>query len=83
MISTDELNYEIEQLEDKAPTYATMQQLASLYVVRDHLPNMESDFAQLAFRDINKTLAVMEELMSTLAVINPKLYDGVMNQLLL
>ena len=79
----DELNYEIEQLEGKAPTYAIMQQLASLYTVRDHIPKLESDFAQLAFRDINKTLAVMEELMNTIAVINPKLYDGVMNQLML
>ena len=82
MISLEELNNEIESLEEKAPTYAIMQQLASLYVVRDHMPVYESDFAEIAYRDMNKTLAVMDELMRTLAVINPKLYDGVMRQLM-
>ena len=31
--------------------------------------------------DINDVLAVMDELMSTLTVVNPRLYDGVMRKL--
>lgn len=82
MITLEELNAEIDELENRQPTYALMQQLASLYIVRDHLPVTGSEFAQMAHKDINKTLAVMEELMQTLEMINPRLYDGVMRQLM-
>ena len=32
-------------------------------------------------KDINEVLSVIDELMSTLQIINPRLYDGVMNKL--
>ena len=84
MISPETLETEIKILEDKEPNYAVMQQLASLYIVKDHmpLPVESSDFMALAYRDINKTMAVMEELMETLQMINPRLYEGVLSQLM-
>ena len=84
MISLEELNKEINILEEKEPTYAGMQQLAALYVVKDHMRPETSgdDFVSIAYRDIDKTIAVMKDLMETLAVINPRLHDGVMREIL-
>ena len=36
MVSLDIINGEIADLESKTPTYATMERLAWLYIVRDH-----------------------------------------------
>lgn len=42
----------------------------------------ESEFAQLIHgRDQDAVMAVMDELMSTLHVMHPRLYDGVMNKI--
>ena len=42
----------------------------------------ESEFAQLVMgKDVRHVLSVMDELMSTLAVIHPNLYRGVMGEL--
>lgn len=41
-----------------------------------------SEFYDLIRRkDINEVLSVLDELMSTLQIINPRLYDGVMSKL--
>ena len=37
MISLDQINGEIAVLEEEKPTHVSMQKLAALYVVRDHL----------------------------------------------
>jgi hypothetical protein len=42
----------------------------------------DTEFGQkVASMDINDILAVMDELMTTLSVINPRLYNGVMSKL--
>ncbi len=42
----------------------------------------ESEFAQLIHgKDQDAVMAVMDELMSTLHVMHPRLYDGVMNKI--
>jgi hypothetical protein len=42
----------------------------------------DTEFGQrVASMDINDVLAVMDELMTTLSVINPRLYNGVMRKL--
>ena len=44
--------------------------------------NSRSEFANAVYgRDISEIMAIMDELMTTLQVINPRLYDGVMRQL--
>lgn len=102
MISIEQINGEIAVLEDQVPTHTTMQKLAALYTVRDHMvikPDsagsvvsvpMEtfdelgmSDFLQtIKNRSIKKVMLKMDELMSTVAVLNPKLYAGVMRDLI-
>ena len=84
MISPEVLSKEIQILEDKEPSYTIMQQLASLYIVRDHMkPEIEgNDFMALAYKDVDKTISIMNELMEALQVINPRLYDGVMMQMI-
>lgn len=42
----------------------------------------DTEFGQrISAMDVNSVLAVMDELMSTLSVINPRLYEGVMARL--
>lgn len=42
----------------------------------------ESEFAEkVNGRDVSDVMQVMDELMTTLSVINPRLYNGVMNKL--
>lgn len=42
----------------------------------------ETEFSdRIKGMDINEVLAVMDELMTTLSVVNPRLYDGVMRKL--
>ena len=44
--------------------------------------NSDTDFAlAIRGRDINDIIPVIDELMTTLQVINPRLYDGVMRKL--
>ncbi|MBQ6413009.1 MAG: hypothetical protein IJI19_05990 [Ruminococcus sp.] len=97
MISIEQINGEIAVLEDEKPTFAVMQKLADLYTVRDHivihpvqenppdnLVSMDSgtEFAQaVSGRDIKEVLAVVDELMSTLQVINPRMYAGVLRKI--
>ena len=44
--------------------------------------NSDTEFGQMVQRmDVNDVLAVMDELMTTLKVLNPRLYSGVMRKL--
>ena len=96
MFNLDMINGEIAELEAKTPTYATMERLAWLYIVRDHntLGNCperadsaisydgDSDFAKLIYgRRTADVLPVMDELMSTLEQMQPRLYNMVMDRL--
>ena len=97
MISIEQLNGEIAVLEEEKPTHIIMQKLASLYIVRDHIgigrPKVEiiqgvpqigtkSAFAQeIEGMDVKAFALIMDELMTTLAIVNPRLYDSVMVKL--
>lgn len=97
MISIEQLNGEIAVLEEEKPTHIVMQKLASLYTVRDHLGigNMQvaviqgvppigtkSAFAQqIEGMEIKSFALIMDDLMNTLAIVNPRLYEGVMAKL--
>ena len=95
MISLEQITGEIAALEEETPTHASMQKLANLYVVRDHMiiqspvstpdvivPISDSDFMQrVSGMDCTLFMRIMDELMSTLSVVNPALYDSVMRML--
>lgn len=97
MVSLDVLNGEIAQLEQRELTYATVEKLAWLYIVRDkHVlaaptsevsnesvsVNGESDFLKAcAGKSITDVLTVMNEIMETIKVLHPKLYQAVMDRL--
>lgn len=100
MISIEQINGEIAVLEDQMPTHVTMQKLAALYTVRDHMGIMNnaqavtvvqaetvpsfgmSDFLQtVEGKDLKDVFMQLDELMSTLQVLNPKLYSSVLRNL--
>ena len=84
MITLDEINSEIEKLEAQKQTYQTISVLADLYIVRDALSRNvlpeDNEFRQ-ACSGNPATMAVFDELMAVLKVIQPKLYDCVMKRL--
>ena len=97
MIYLDEINGEIAKLEDQPSTYITMEKLAWLYIVRDHItlstskpPDSPdtvpktgaSDFCAVCCgKPVPEVMQVMDELMETLIEIYPKLYNAVMDRL--
>ena len=96
MISLEQITGEISALEEEMPTHAVMQKLANLYTVRDHMVIQspatavsevvvavsDSDFMKrIDGMDTKALLLVVDELMSTLSVVNPPLYDSVMRML--
>lgn len=89
MINLDEINSEIAKLESQGTTYATIERLSWLYTVRDHIaeqpkgkiPDGESDFRKCCSgKAICEVMDVMDELMETLLIIQPRLYDVVMDK---
>ncbi len=95
MISLDILNQDILDLErNHDTTWATVERLAWLYIVRDHLTgsagkstkpvstDSSSDFlAAVDGLDTCQVLDLMDELMDTLKVIAPSLYHSAMLRL--
>lgn len=95
MISLDILNQDILDLErNHDTTWATVERLAWLYIVRDHLTggasksakpvstDGSSDFLAAADGlDTCQVLDLMDELMDTLQVIAPALYHSAMLRL--
>ena len=83
---------------ERNPNANTCLKLASYYIIDDHLFNeakamssysyansYESDtefISTIKNKDMNEVLPVLDELMTTLNVINPRLYEGVMAKLL-
>ena len=100
MISMEQISGEIAALEEERPTHVTMQKLASLYIVRDHMAisnqkltptvavenvvtlDSDTDFAKtINGKKSEWVWNVMDDLMSALAVIQPKLYESAMSKL--
>lgn len=97
MLNLEEINGEIAKLESKPLSYLTVERLAWLYIVRDHTAltsdpsktNMErtisggtSDFCRACEgKAIESVMNVADELMTTLQIIQPRLYNAVMEKL--
>lgn len=96
MISIEQLNGEIAVLEEEIPTHVIMQKLANLYTVRDHMsvgsskPEQEelytsygdTDFLNvIKGKDLRSVMLKIDELMTTLFVVNPKMYENMMDEL--
>lgn len=95
MITLEEVLEALDELEDAPHDWDTTQKLAALLVLRDKLgggadsregvpvlPPADSEFLQLALgHDPAAVWSVLDELMDTLAVMMPRMYDGVMRRL--
>ena len=85
MLNADEINKEIADLESQPTTYGTIQKLAWLYTVRDHLSYSdiaESDFLKICSgKPVCQVMGLMNELMDALYVIQPRLYEAVLDKL--
>ena len=83
----DEINSEIAKLEALPASYATIEKLAWLYIVRDHLVEPMPDLNGSEFlcacrkRGTAQVMEVMDELMATIQVLHPRLHDAVLEKL--
>lgn len=97
MLTKRELLNAIKELEDATPTYERCKKLVTFYTLYDYMygePKKEESmekvvgaYGQSEFMktieamEIRQVLGVMDELMSTLKVLNPNLYQGVLVKL--
>ena len=90
MINLDEINSEIQKLENQPASYANIEKLSWLYTVRDHLspasteeiPKGNTEYLlACSGKSMKCVMEVMDELMSALYVLQPRLYDAVINRL--
>nr|DAQ29856.1 MAG TPA: hypothetical protein [Caudoviricetes sp.] len=95
MLSLDTINSDILELETQHDTtWSTCQRLAWLYVVRDHITGQaqkqpvplevsgDSDFLRAVDgRDSVKAWAIIDELMETIKILQPRVYDSVLRRL--
>lgn len=88
MIDIEEINGEIAKLEEMPLSYQTIERLSWLYVVRDHATRPvikcygDSDCMRAcAGKPMDQVMLVVDELMDTIKVIQPRLYDAVMVRL--
>ena len=92
MISLEEVEKTILELEQKDTSYTVCERLAWLYIVRDNLRGTaapeklragSSEFMKLiADKGVNEYMPVIDELMQTLNVVQPKLYEAVIERLI-
>ena len=93
MISKDELDKTILELEMRDTTFANCSKLADLYVVRDHITNQQvtqptplsvdpsSEFLQAVDgKDSVAVFAIMDDLMDTIRAAAPRVYSSVMRR---
>ena len=99
MINLDEVNGEIAKLEAQPATYVTIERLAWLYIVRDHITLSTareivsetntgvipeagtSDFLMAcAGKPIASIMQIMDELMDTTQVLQPRIYNSVLKK---
>ena len=89
MISRKDLEIAAKELMDSQPTYQTCAKLADIYIVLDHMKpdhySMKgpgSDFlTAIDGKNIEKVLDVMNELMDATQVLNPRLYERVIERI--
>lgn len=94
MLSIEEVERTILELEKRDTTYATCERLAWLYIVHDHLTQrivqekaraaeMEGSpfLAACSGADIAEILRVMDEHMEALRVVYPKEYEAVIRKI--
>lgn len=97
MLTKRELLNAIKELEESTPTYEKCKKLVTFYTLYDYMYGEpkneigeekvvgsygESEFMNtIKGKDTAKVWEVMDELMSTLYVLNPKLYQGVLVKL--
>ena len=97
MTNLDIVRDAIDTLERQEITFAVASKLADLYIVRDHMEGVipktisvevedkaepMSEFMEIVNKvGVEKTLTVIDELMTTLKAVNRRLYDGVIRQL--
>ena len=89
MLDMQEVESAIVELEHAQTTYANVQKLANLYTVRAHNssgysqaapPDMptDSDFLRLVSSvDQSSAWRIMDELMQTLSVVSPRVYNQI------
>lgn len=95
MISKDELDKTILELEMRDTTFANCAKLADLYTVRDHITGQQasqptplsvgqsSEFLRAVDgKDSVAVWDVMDDLMDTLRVTAPRVYSGVLERIL-
>lgn len=93
MISKDELDKTILELEMRDTTFANCAKLADLYIVRDHITGQtqkqpvpletsgDSDFLQAVDgKDSVAVWAIMDDLMDTIRVTAPRVYASIMRR---
>lgn len=92
MIDIDVIDSEIAALEDEETTYETCEQLAWLYVVRDHVGAKEdsetvpdvpgTEFLEVVSgRDVRGVMRVLAEHMEAIRVVAPKEYERVIERI--
>lgn len=92
MIDIDVIDSEIAALEDEETTYETCEQLAWLYVVRDHVGAREdpetvpdvpgTEFLEVVSgRDVRGVMRVLAEHMEAIRVVAPKEYERVIERI--
>ncbi len=97
MLTKRELLNAIKELEDSTPTYEKCKKLVTFYTLYDYMyaePKNETveekvvgAYGESEFMSVIKGMScdkvweVMDELMSTLKVLNPNLYEGVLVKL--
>lgn len=92
MIDISVLDDEIAALEDEETTYETCEQLAWLYVVRDHVGAREdpetvpdvpgTEFLEVVSgRDVRGVMRVLAEHMEAIRVVAPREYERVIERI--
>lgn len=94
MISVEELDRAILEHEERDTTYANCEKLAWLYIVRDHVTGNtvrqslpidaegDSEFLQ-AVSGVDSAIVwpVLDDLMETIRITNPRVYDAVLRKI--
>lgn len=94
MISLDKINETILELERSDTTFSTCEKLAACYTVRDHLQQYNvapetkvtqegsSEFIQaINGKNPDRLWPIMDELMQTVAMLQPRIYEKVIDRI--
>lgn len=79
----DKLGGRIDRREyDAAQSFSSEPVTAGAMTAEDSIPEGGSDFLQtIEKKDMKKTLSVIDELMDSLHIVNPRLYENIMRKL--